>query len=212
MYSNFFKRCLDFTASLFGLILLSPIFIVVAILLWVDFKGTPFFTQERPGKNERVFHILKFKTMNDKTDDSGKLLPDNQRITKVGAFVRKTSLDEIPQLINIVKGDMSLVGPRPLRTYYLPFYNEREKKRHSVRPGITGLAQISGRNFLTWEERFALDVEYVENIGLFMDLKILVQTFKKALLGKDVAEDPNAFIESFDVHRKKQLESGPKST
>lgn len=145
--------------------------------------------------------------MNNKTDDSGKLLPDNQRITKVGAFVRKTSLDEIPQLINIVKGDMSLVGPRPLRTYYLPFYNEVEKKRHLVRPGITGLAQISGRNFLTWEERFALDVEYVDNIGLFMDVKILVQTFKKALLGKDVAEDPNAFIEGFDVHRKKQLEN-----
>ncbi len=207
MYSNFFKRCFDFTASFIGLILLSPIFILVTILLWIDFRGTPFFTQERPGKNEKVFHILKFKTMNNKTDDSGKLLPDNQRITKVGAFVRKTSLDEIPQLINIVKGDMSLVGPRPLRTYYLPFYNEVEKKRHLVRPGITGLAQISGRNFLTWEERFALDVEYVENIGLFMDVKILVQTFKKALLGKDVAEDPNAFIEGFDVHRKKQLEN-----
>ncbi|NVN19334.1 sugar transferase [Muricauda sp. HICW] len=212
MYSNFFKRCFDLTAALVGLILLSPIFILVTILLWIDFKGSPFFTQERPGKNERVFHILKFKTMNDKTDKSGKLLPDNQRITKVGAFVRKTSLDEIPQLINIVKGDMSLVGPRPLRTYYLPFYNEVEKKRHLVRPGITGLAQISGRNFLTWEERFDLDVEYVENIGFLMDAKILLQTFKKALLGKDVAEDPNAFIESFDVHRKKQLEEAVKST
>lgn len=208
MYSNFFKRCFDLTAATVGLMMLSPIFILVAILLWIDFKGSPFFTQERPGKNERVFHILKFKTMNDKKDESGKLLPDNQRITKVGAFVRRTSLDEIPQLINIVKGDMSLVGPRPLRTYYLPFYNKVEKKRHLVRPGITGLAQISGRNFLTWEERFALDVKYVENIGLRMDLKILVQTFKKALTGKDVAEDPDAFIESFDVHRRKQLESG----
>ncbi|WP_318344719.1 sugar transferase [Flagellimonas baculiformis] len=208
VYKNGLKRSLDFLTSLFGILLLSPFFIVITIVLWIDFKGNPFFKQDRPGKDEKIFTILKFKTMNDKKDKTGNLLPDNQRITKMGRLIRKTSLDEIPQLFNILKGDMSLVGPRPLRTFYLPYYNEVEKLRHTVRPGITGLAQISGRNYLTWEERFGLDVEYVRNVSLRMDFKILVETFKKAVTGKDVAEDPDAFIEHFDSYRKKQMSEG----
>lgn len=208
VYKNGLKRSLDFLTSLFGILLLSPFFIVITIVLWIDFKGNPFFEQDRPGKDEKIFTILKFKTMNDKRDKTGNLLPDNQRITKMGRLIRKTSLDEIPQLFNILKGDMSLVGPRPLRTFYLPYYNEVEKLRHTVRPGITGLAQISGRNYLTWEERFGLDVEYVRNVSLRMDFKILVETFKKAVTGKDVAEDPDAFIEHFDSYRKKQMSEG----
>lgn len=146
--------------------------------------------------------------MNDKRDESGKLLPDSERLTTLGKFIRKTSLDEIPQLINVLKGDMSLIGPRPLRTYYLPFYTERERLRHSVRPGITGLAQVSGRNYLTWEERFAHDVDYVEKLSFSTDLYILIKTVKKVISGKDVAEDPNAIMESFDNHRKKQIKNG----
>jgi lipopolysaccharide/colanic/teichoic acid biosynthesis glycosyltransferase len=208
VYKNGLKRSLDFLTSLFGILLLSPFFIVITIVLWIDFKGNPFFKQDRPGKDEKIFTILKFKTMNDKRDKTGNLLPDNQRITKMGRLIRKTSLDEIPQLFNILMGDMSLVGPRPLRTFYLPYYNEVEKLRHTVRPGITGLAQISGRNYLTWEERFGMDVEYVRNMSLSMDFKILVETFKKAVPGKDVAEDPDAFIEHFDSYRKKQMSEG----
>jgi lipopolysaccharide/colanic/teichoic acid biosynthesis glycosyltransferase len=208
VYKNGLKRSLDFLTSLFGILLLSPFFIVITIVLWIDFKGNPFFKQDRPGKDEKIFTILKFKTMNDKRDKTGNLLPDNQRITKMGRLIRKTSLDEIPQLFNILMGDMSLVGPRPLRTFYLPYYNEVEKLRHTVRPGITGLAQISGRNYLTWEERFGMDVEYVRNMSLSMDFKILVETFKKAVTGKDVAEDPDAFIEHFDSYRKKQMSEG----
>lgn len=208
VYRNGLKRVFDFLISLFGIVILSPFFIVTTLVLWAHFRGNPFFRQDRPGKNEKIFNILKFKTMNDKRDKTGNLLPDNQRITKIGKLVRKTSLDEIPQLFNILKGDMSLVGPRPLRTFYLPYYNEVEKLRHTVRPGITGLAQVSGRNYLTWEERFGLDVEYVRNVSLGMDIKILVETFKKAVTGKDVAEDPDAFIEHFDSYRKKQLSEG----
>lgn len=208
MYKTYFKRIIDFTVAFIGLAIVSPILIIVTLLLCIDFKGTPFFMQERPGKNEKVFKILKFKTMNDKKDKAGKLLPDSERLTSLGKFIRKTSLDEIPQLINVLKGDMSLIGPRPLRTYYLPFYTERERLRHSVRPGITGLAQVSGRNYLTWEERFSYDVDYVENLSLSTDLDILIKTVRKVVSGKDVAEDPNAIMESFDNHRKKQIKNG----
>lgn len=142
--------------------------------------------------------------MNEKRDESGKLLPDRQRITKLGSIIRKTSLDEIPQLLNVLKGDMSLVGPRPLLTSYLPFYSENERIRHSVRPGITGLAQVSGRNFLTWEEKFAYDNEYVKSLSLMLDLKILIKTLKKALMGQDVAYDANEFVERFDIYRQNQ--------
>ncbi|MDF0708328.1 sugar transferase [Flagellimonas okinawensis] len=203
-YKNYFKRAIDFIASLFGLLILSPIVLIVAILLGIDFKGNPFFKQNRPGKNERIFGIVKFKTMNDKKDEQGNLLPDNERITPLGKFIRKTSLDEIPQLINVLKGDMSLVGPRPLRTFYLPYYNQTEKIRHHVRPGITGLAQVSGRNFLTWEEKFAYDITYVQNLSFPLDVKILFKTFKKAFFDKDVADDPNAYVENFDIYRTKQ--------
>ena len=144
--------------------------------------------------------------MNEKRDESGKLLPDRQRITKLGSIIRKTSLDEIPQLLNVLKGDMSLVGPRPLLTSYLPFYSENERIRHSVRPGITGLAQVSGRNFLTWEEKFAYDTEYVENLTLLLDIKILIKTVKKALIGQDVAFDADEIVERLDVYRQNQME------
>jgi len=157
MYKNFFKRVFDFLAAFFGLLLLSPIFIIVMIGLAFANQGKPFFFQARPGKGERVFKIIKFKSMNDKKDANGNLLSDAERLTPVGAFVRKTSLDEIPQLINILKGDMSLIGPRPLLVAYLPFYTDREKLRHTVRPGITGLAQVNGRNTINWDERLALD-------------------------------------------------------
>lgn len=206
MYKTIIKRSIDFTIALVGLLIVSPIFLLVTILLWIDFKGNPFFKQRRPGKNEQIFSIIKFKTMNDKKDASGNLLPDGQRITKVGKVIRKTSLDEIPQLINVLKGDMSLVGPRPLLPDYLPYYTENERLRHSARPGITGLAQVSGRNFLTWEEKFAFDTEYVNNLSFSLDLKILTKTFKKALLGQDVAYDANEFVDRLDVYRKKQIE------
>ncbi|WP_421824376.1 sugar transferase [Flagellimonas oceanensis] len=204
MYRAFVKRFVDLLVSFIGLIIISPIFLFVYLVLLFDFKGSPFFTQERPGKNEKIFQILKFKTMNDKKDEQGNLLPDNERITPLGKFIRKTSLDEIPQLINVLKGDMSLVGPRPLRTFYLPYYSQTEKMRHHVRPGITGLAQVSGRNFLTWEEKFAYDITYVQNLSFLLDLKILFKTFKKAFFDKDVADDPDAFVENFDIYRTKQ--------
>lgn len=206
MYKTFFKRLIDFSVALVGLFIISPIFLLVTVLLWLDFKGTPFFRQQRPGKNEEIFSIIKFKTMNNKTDEYGKLLPDGQRITKLGKVIRKTSLDEIPQLLNILKGDMSLVGPRPLLTSYLPYYKKNERIRHSVRPGITGLAQVSGRNFLTWEEKFAFDTEYVENLTLLLDIKILTKTAKKALIGQDVAFDADEIVERLDVYRQNQME------
>ncbi|HLR37626.1 MAG TPA: sugar transferase, partial [Chitinophagaceae bacterium] len=165
MYKSFFKRLIDFIAAFFGLLLLSPVFLVVMAALFFANQGKPFFFQARPGKNERIFKIIKFKSMNDKKDKDGNLLPDAQRLTQVGSFVRRTSLDEIPQLINVLKGDMSLIGPRPLLVQYLPYYTEREKLRHSVRPGITGWAQVNGRNNLSWDSRLAYDVFYVENMS-----------------------------------------------
>jgi undecaprenyl phosphate N,N'-diacetylbacillosamine 1-phosphate transferase len=166
-------------------------------------NGKPFFVQKRPGKNERIFSIIKFKSMNDRKDADGNLLPDRQRLTKVGAFVRKTSLDEIPQLINVLKGDMSLIGPRPLLVSYLPFYTEREKLRHTVRPGITGLAQISGRNNLNWDERLELDAQYVENICFAVDIKILTKTIKGVVSRKDVLTIPGDKFTTLDKFRKK---------
>lgn len=186
MYNRFLKRFLDFTLSLIGFIIILPIFIVVAILLFFANNGKPFFIQERPGKNEKIFKIIKFKTMNDKKDEHGNLLPDKERLTKIGKFVRKTSLDEIPQLLNVIKGDMSLVGPRPLLVSYLPYYTEREKLRHRVRPGITGWAQVNGRNNLDWGTRLSLDVFYVNNISSLFDVKIILLTLKKVLRRDDI--------------------------
>ena len=182
MYKNFFKRVIDFFASLFGLILLSPIFIIVTIGLYFANNGKPFFFQQRPGKNEKIVSIVKFKTMNDKKDENGNLLSDAERLTKIGSFVRKTSLDEIPQLINVLKGDMSLIGPRPLLIQYLPLYNETQKRRHEVRPGITGWAQVNGRNAISWQQKFEYDVWYVDNISLLLDIKILFLTVNNVVV------------------------------
>ena len=207
LYKNYFKRLLDFTASVIGFLLLSPIFILVSIILWIDFKGTPFFLQERPGKDEKIFKIIKFKSMNNKKDANGNLLSNRERITKLGMLVRRYSLDEIPQLLNVIKGDMSLIGPRPLVVLYLPYYNETERKRHSVRPGITGLAQVKGRNNLVWEDRFALDVEYVENLSFMFDVKILYWTIKKIFSKSEVAVDQDEFLDWFNIYRQKQWDA-----
>ena len=186
MYKGFFKRFLDFLIALILLIIVSPLFLLLIVFLAIANQGKPFFFQRRPGKNEKVFSIVKFKTMNDKKDKSGNLLPDKDRITRVGSFVRKSSLDEIPQLINVLKGEMSLVGPRPLIIEYLPIYNEEQKRRHDVRPGITGWAQVNGRNSITWNQKFKYDVYYVDNLSLAMDIKILWLTAKKVFQRQDV--------------------------
>lgn len=198
MYKNYFKRLFDFLAALLGLLLLSPIFVLVMIGLYVANQGKPFFFQARPGKNERIFKIIKFKTMNDKKDAQGNLLPDAQRLTKIGSFVRKTSLDEIPQLINVLKGDMSLIGPRPLLPQYLPLYNETQKRRHQVRPGITGWAQVNGRNAITWKRKFELDVEYVDSLSFMMDVKVFFTTFKKVFKSEGISQEGQATAEPFN--------------
>ena len=198
MYKHFFKRLIDFTLSLFGFIIISPIFFVVWIWLSMANKGAgALFFQERPGKNERVFKVIKFKTMTDERDVSGKLLPDADRLTKVGKFIRSTSLDEIPQLLNVIKGDMSLIGPRPLRTYYLPLYSETQKRRHDVRPGITGWAQVNGRNAISWTKKFELDVTYVDNISFLFDLKILFLTIKKVFIREGISKEGSVTTEAF---------------
>ncbi|HEY1005660.1 MAG TPA: sugar transferase [Sphingobacteriaceae bacterium] len=191
MYREFFKRAIDVTVAIFGLTITSPIFILVTLILYSSNNGKPFFTQSRPGRHERIFSILKFKTMTDETDAMGNLLPEAQRTTAIGNFLRKSSIDEIPQLINVLKGDMSLIGPRPLRTHYLPYYTETERIRHSVRPGITGLAQVSGRNALSWDDRLKLDVQYVENLSFMQDMNILLKTVKKLISPEQVVFDPN---------------------
>jgi lipopolysaccharide/colanic/teichoic acid biosynthesis glycosyltransferase len=181
VYSLFIKRLIDIVIALVTLLLLSPVIIIVIILLFIANNGKPFFFQERIGRREKSFRVIKFKSMNDKKDAQGKLLPDNTRLTPVGAFVRKTSLDELPQLINVLKGDMSLVGPRPLLPKYLPLYSEEQRKRHWVTPGITGWAQINGRNSISWTEKFKLDVYYQQNISFMLDAKILFLTVLKVL-------------------------------
>ena len=186
MYNNYFKRIIDFIASLIGLVLLFPFLAILSFLLTLANKGKPFFFQIRPGKHEKLFNIIKFKTMTDAKDVHGNLLPDSQRLTRVGSFVRKTSLDEIPQLFNVLKGEMSLIGPRPLLPEYLPLYSDIQKKRHQVCPGITGWAQVNGRNSIDWEEKFILDVYYVNNFSFAMDLKVLFLTIKKVLLREGV--------------------------
>src|SRR5690554_2258087 len=191
MYKHFFKRLIDFTLSLIGFIVISPIFIIVWVWLTIANKGAgALFFQERPGKDEKIFKVIKFKTMTDERDASGKLLPDAERLTKVGRFVRSTSLDEIPQLINVIKGDMSLIGPRPLLVSYIPYYTEREKLRHSVRPGITGWAQVNGRNAISWSKKFELDVYYVENVSFILDVKIFLMTIRNVLTSKDISIIP----------------------
>jgi len=197
MYKFFFKRIVDFIVSLIALLLLSPLIIILIILLMYFNNGKPFFFQKRPGKNEKLFTIVKFKTMNDKKDKNGELLPDVQRITKVGGFVRNTSLDELLQLINVLKGDMSIVGPRPLLIKYLPLYNKEQARRHLVKPGITGWAQINGRNTISWEEKFTFDVWYVDHLSFNTDFKILIKTIQKVFKREDISASENETMEAF---------------
>jgi lipopolysaccharide/colanic/teichoic acid biosynthesis glycosyltransferase len=189
MYKNFIKRIIDIVVASLSLILLSPLFLIVAIGLYFVNQGKPFFIQKRPGLHGSIFKIVKFKTMNDKMDITGVLLADEKRLTKIGSFVRKTSLDEIPQLINVIKGDMSLIGPRPLLPEYLPLYNEFQNKRHEVKPGITGWAQVNGRNAISWEKKFEYDVWYVENISFLLDVKIFFSTVKKVVKSENISQE-----------------------
>ncbi|WP_108804120.1 sugar transferase [Aquimarina sp. Aq107] len=197
MYNSFIKRFIDFTLCFIGVLILSPLILVLIILLMIANNGKPFFFQSRPGKNEKVFRIIKFKSMNDKKDEKGELLPFEDRITKTGKFIRKYSLDEIPQLFNVIKGDMSLIGPRPLLVKYLPLYNDYQKKRHDVRPGITGWAQVNGRNAISWDEKFKLDVWYTENKSFKLDLKIIFMTVKKVLFKEDINSGENVNMPTF---------------
>ena len=197
MYSRFVKRLADFFVALTALVVLSPIILVLIILLAIANNGNPFFFQKRPGKNSKIFTLIKFRTMNNKKDPNGNLLPDKDRITKVGRIVRNTSLDELLQLVNVIKGDMSIVGPRPLLVAYLPLYNEEQAKRHLVRPGITGWAQVNGRNAISWEKRFELDVWYVHNISFKTDMKILIQTFRKVVQQEGATTSENDTMPRF---------------
>lgn len=207
MYKRFIKRGLDFILSLAGIIVLSPVFLVLALLVRCKLGSPVLFRQERPGKDEKIFTLCKFRTMTDKKDAAGKLLPDSQRLTKFGKFLRAASLDELPELFNILKGDMSIIGPRPLLVSYLPYYTEEERLRHHVRPGLTGLAQVSGRNFIDWDSRMEKDVEYVKNLSFAMDVKVLWLTVKTVLGHSDeVAEDTNAVEGNFAKIRQKRLE------
>lgn len=202
MYKNFQKPIFDFIISLVCFILLSPVFILVSILLGIANRGKIFFCQQRPGKDEQIFKIVKFKTMNDLKDKDGNLLPDKDRLTKIGLFVRKTSLDEIPQLLNIIKGDMSLIGPRPLLLEYLPLYSIEQRKRHTIKPGITGWAQVNGRNTVEWEEKFKLDVWYVNNISLKLDLKIIYLTILKVLRSEGINSAKSVTMDKFEGNNK----------
>jgi undecaprenyl phosphate N,N'-diacetylbacillosamine 1-phosphate transferase len=198
MYKKYLKRVLDFILALFGLILLAPLLLFILIGLFFTFKGNPFFYQIRPGKGGALFKIIKFKTMNNNKDISGNLLPDSERITPFGSFVRKTSLDEVPQLINVLKGDMSLIGPRPLLTQYLPLYNATQNRRHEVRPGITGWAQVNGRNAISWKQKFEYDVWYINNISFILDLKIVLLTIKKVLKREGISQSGHSTVEPFN--------------
>lgn len=197
MYAKYFKRVLDFIISLIALIVLSPVLLVLTVLGALKMKGNPFFTQLRPGKDEKIFKLIKFRSMTCEKDADGNLLPDEQRLTRYGKLLRSTSLDELPELINILKGDMSLVGPRPLLVKYLPLYNEEQKHRHDVRPGLTGYAQVKGRNSISWEEKFHYDVEYVDNITLFGDIKIVVDTVIAVMKRDGISSETSATMEEF---------------
>lgn len=199
MYKHFFKRFLDFTIVFIALLIIWPILLIITIWLHFANKGAgAFFTQERPGKNGKIFKVIKYKTMTDERDENGKLLPDAQRLTKVGRFVRSTSIDELPQLFNVLKGDMSLIGPRPLLVQYLPLYSAEQARRHEVRPGITGWAQCNGRNAISWTEKFKLDVWYVDNVSLWVDIKVLFITIMKVVKRADISSATSATMEAFN--------------
>lgn len=205
MYAKYFKRVIDFCLSLIGLIVLSPLLLLLMLLGSVFMSGNPFFTQERPGKDEKIFKLIKFRTMDNRRDKDGNLLPDEVRLNKYGRFLRSTSLDELPELINILKGDMAIVGPRPLLVSYLPWYTEIEKHRHDVRSGLTGLAQVNGRNFLDWDHRLAMDVEYVQDITFVGDVSIVLKTALKFVKKQDIAVDTNKVEPNFADERKKKF-------
>lgn len=212
MYAKCFKRVLDFSLSLIALIILSPILLILTAVGAIAMGGNPFFTQLRPGKidrksgKEKIFRLVKFRTMSNKRDQNGKLLPDNVRLNKYGRILRSTSLDELPELWNILKGDMSIVGPRPLAVQYLEYYNENERRRHSVLPGLTGLAQINGRNTANWPERFAYDLEYVTHISFRLDVSIVLKTFMKVLKRSDVTTRATGTVMDFDQYRRLENE------
>lgn len=197
MYRNGIKRILDFILSLIAIIVLSPVMLVVAVLVRIKLGSPVLFKQQRPGKDEKIFRMYKFRTMTDEKDAEGRLLPDEKRLTRFGKMLRSTSLDELPELFNILKGDMSIVGPRPLLVAYLPLYNERQKHRHDVRPGFTGLAQVNGRNSITWEEKFEWDVRYVEHVTFLEDCRIILKTVKVVLAREGISSDTSATMEAF---------------
>ena len=205
-YKRFVKRPMDFILSLIAIILLSPVLLVVAILVRTKLGSPVLFKQKRPGLNEEVFMMYKFRTMTDEKDASGNLLPDEVRLTRFGKLLRSTSLDELPELFNILKGDMSVIGPRPLLVQYLPLYNEHQKRRHEVRPGLSGLAQISGRNAISWEDKFNLDVVYVDQISFIGDWKIIFMTVKKVIVREDISSETAATMEPFTGNKKEEIE------
>ena len=205
MYRKYIKRLLDFILSLFAIIILSPVLLIVALLVRIKLGSPVIFKQKRPGLNEKIFTLYKFRTMTDAKDEHGNLLPDEIRLTKFGKLLRSTSLDELPELFNILKGDMSIVGPRPLLVNYLPFYSDVEKHRHDVRPGLTGWAQVNGRNFLNWDYRLKKDVEYVNNISFLFDIKIIVNTVLIGLKKSDIATDTRTVESNFAEERKAKL-------
>nr|WP_289037957.1 sugar transferase [uncultured Allobacillus sp.] len=206
IYRRFVKRPMDFMLSLIAIIVLSPILLVVAILVRTKLGSPVLFKQKRPGLNEEIFLMYKFRTMTDERDDKGELLPDSVRLTKFGRLLRSTSLDELPELFNILKGDMSIIGPRPLLVQYLPLYNNHQKRRHEVRPGLSGLAQVSGRNAISWEDKFNLDVEYVDNVSFIEDWKIIFLTIKKVFVREGINSETAATIEPFKGTKKERME------
>ena len=204
MYAKYFKRILDFILSLIAIIILSPVFLIIAILVRIKLGSPIIFKQERPGKDEKIFTLYKFRTMTDEKDENGNLLPDEKRLTKFGKALRSTSLDELPELFNILKGDMAIVGPRPLLVKYLPYYTKEERHRHDVRPGLTGLAQIHGRNATNWTDRFNYDVEYTNKITFFNDIKILIKTIMKVIKKEDILVGKEHILLNLDEERRKQ--------
>ena len=197
-YRHYGKRLLDFVATLIAFVLLSPILLIVAVLVRVELGSPIIYRQQRPGLNERIFTLYKFKTMTDEKDENGNLLPGGARLTKFGRLLRATSLDELPELFNILKGDMAIVGPRPLLVKYLPLYNSQQRRRHEVRPGLTGLAQVSGRNAISWEDKFNLDVTYIESLSLMGDLKIILRTIKKVVAKEGISSEKSVTMEAFE--------------
>ena len=196
-YKRYFKRFLDLIFSIFGFIIISSLFLIITLLLIIANRGKPFFFQTRPGRNGVLFRIIKFRTMNNKRDKAGNLLPDDKRLTLIGSMVRKTSMDEIPQLINVIIGDMSLIGPRPLLPEYLPFYTEKQCRRHECKPGITGWAQVNGRNAISWDEKFKLDVWYIDNINFLLDIKIIFLTIKKVVQYEGISAEGHVTMPTF---------------